>query len=508
MKKIGDIQQIDFHAWNDISYEMKTSGKRRKAGTFLGKTYFYFDGKTKQLCFDNISLIGRLFRHLFGYKKQVSRENLWNYLKSKNIVSGDCPSKKAFRQIVGDRLAWKFLQKKEFFTRIVNPDATDEELIQFFKNGLDIHATYTSSIHNPNLECALVDSKKSSVLLKVIEHRRHKVLHYLVENGVDVNQVIPIGHSYKTITNYLEGPVDYLNVDLSSPALLRALEQGDEEMFFTLLDAGADVNKRLVKQRFDLKNNSYSFLKRERKKPCCPTKNDLREHLITTALHHLISAKTKEKKESFKKMILAILERQVEITGEAYHLFMGKSNPFSSFFLLVIDSKDPEILKRCIDLFTNNKSHLSRLKMLRQNLASAVLKNLMNSKTQSSKESCKEMFRILMEVYTEGKNGLPEKISPIKWLQSQPSPSEWTLHEEYVSQQLRSLNDLIRTSKDRDEIDWVLTEGVDWFFQEHAEKTFKYVVECLQNGKLLSKCNPELKAKIDHYIDSHTNRNK
>lgn len=83
MKEIKNIKEVKFYDWNHIEVAGHSITKS-KCGS---RTYFKFhEGK---LYYHRFSLIGRICRALFCYKKEFGKKGLWAALKAKGVIQGN-----------------------------------------------------------------------------------------------------------------------------------------------------------------------------------------------------------------------------------------------------------------------------------------------------------------------------------------------------------------------------------------------------------------------------------
>ncbi len=173
MKQITDWNKLEFRHWDDIRYQGES------CSSFFGKTFFYFDKKSGSLYTENLNIIERLLRFIFGYKKEFNRESFWEFLKSKNITVGDCPNKGAFRKLVGERLSGLNKNRETYFEKVIHSDAVSEDdMIRFFEDGVDVNAENLSGYFDTN----------APAFWEACYRRQYKVARYLLDHGADINK--------------------------------------------------------------------------------------------------------------------------------------------------------------------------------------------------------------------------------------------------------------------------------------------------------------------------------
>ena len=171
MPEIKNWDKLNFKSWNDISY------KDESVSSFFGKTYFYYDKDAQKLFSKTFTIIERFLHVVFGYKSEYNRENFWQFLQSKKIVAGECPAKDRYRQIVQDRLGALYRDKASYFDEMINGKASEDELIEKFKNGLDVNCVNSTQYFD----------KGATALWEACYRKKYKVAKYLIENGANVN---------------------------------------------------------------------------------------------------------------------------------------------------------------------------------------------------------------------------------------------------------------------------------------------------------------------------------
>lgn len=201
MRKILDINKIDIKN-NHISYEGE------KIGKWWGKLLYHYDSKNDQLYYENFSPL-TLFLHIFGYKKEFNNEGLkeWLIAKDLNVQQvKDAPKNSE----VALKILSSISEKKHLFTELcANPQITDEELIDLFKNkNLDVNA--------------ILDNKNTTVLHKACFNGRIRLAEYLITHGAQIN-------------------AKRLVCDAITP-LEAACLKGNAQLILLLLERGADVN--------------------------------------------------------------------------------------------------------------------------------------------------------------------------------------------------------------------------------------------------------------------------
>jgi len=208
MPQVADWNRLNFKNWDNIhygTYEMSS---------FWGKTYFYYDAKSQKLFCKNFNIIERLLRAIFGYMSEFKRENLWEYLKDRKIVVGDCPAKHLFRTTVGQRLSTLQGYKENYFKTVVNlggAQVDEDALIQKFKDGLDVNTL------NPSCYMDIA----APALWEACFRGYYKVARYLIENGADVNSGYIGGYVASTPFHAL---VSHQNLELAALLLEHGLD--------------------------------------------------------------------------------------------------------------------------------------------------------------------------------------------------------------------------------------------------------------------------------------------
>lgn len=235
MGKISNVAELAISSENKIFYEGKSIQK------WWGKTLFYYNPKDKQLYYRNFSLIGLIF-HLCGYKKKFNEHGLQDWLKSKDKTIKDVSNNKA-AQRVGD-VAWKnpILE----FSRICkSSDYTSEDIIQMFKEGLNVNT--------------VTDGVNTTALQDACNRGRFTLAKYLIEHGATIN------------TRTLDG--DGL---VARTPLQHAIMNDHDVLTLLLLEKGADVNSKdsygdtILQQaisRLNRRGDGYTYDKKEPSNP-------------------------------------------------------------------------------------------------------------------------------------------------------------------------------------------------------------------------------------------------
>ncbi len=209
--EIDNIKSATFKSWDSITYETRDFSKDPvHVSKWWGKTFIYYDKDTNKLYAETLSIIERIVRTIFGYKRDFNRTNLWDYLTENGLTAGECPEKSRFRTIVGMALQ-SYTEKKATFTSTIrNWRATDDAIIQPFKEGLD-----------PKMP---LDDFNNSPIFEAASHGRWAVAKHLVEQGADVNATLREGSGLT-----------------ARVAIHTALFHADEKTTMVLLQGGADL---------------------------------------------------------------------------------------------------------------------------------------------------------------------------------------------------------------------------------------------------------------------------
>lgn len=149
-----NLNGLRFNGWDQI----QQSDQHSSISKWWGKTYFFYDKKTNKLYAETLSIFGRLFRSIFGYKKQFNKANLWEFLgRVKEVEPNEnCPTSKLLRNIVAAKLQ-HFCEAKDAIITSLTPQMVDalggiDKVLGFPKlEAWDGRINYDGTIPDPTL---------------------------------------------------------------------------------------------------------------------------------------------------------------------------------------------------------------------------------------------------------------------------------------------------------------------------------------------------------------------
>ncbi len=175
MKEIN-VDSFVFKDWQNIHHAEKDDFLSLKVNLARrwGKTYFYYDKSNRKLYSETLTIIGQLLHKVFGYRKELNRNNFWEFVKTQIKKEEACPSAKNFRKVASQKLAY-FYQAKDVLEKKIcgnGSENNEDAMIQLFNEGLDVNT---------------LDSNDATPLHRAIRANKNKLAKYLMEHGADVN---------------------------------------------------------------------------------------------------------------------------------------------------------------------------------------------------------------------------------------------------------------------------------------------------------------------------------
>jgi ankyrin repeat protein len=131
--------------------------------------YIYYDRDKDKLYCETLNLFEVILRKGLGYKKRFNRQNFWQFFKDHHWIDSSirCPPRRQFRKAIA-QLMDRFIQSKKNFFSLIESESCDEvELIDLFKQGLDVNVCH----------------KNCTGLQAAIEHNYPNLAIYLILNG-------------------------------------------------------------------------------------------------------------------------------------------------------------------------------------------------------------------------------------------------------------------------------------------------------------------------------------